>query len=205
MTDVDDTIAAFWRLFEARAPALSDATSADSPVYDELLEQLQKVDPGLWLEICFDPQGRELIVTADGKLSLFPLTFATVEAAPVIDGWQIRALKPKLGFPETTRWEELALRTADLVFDPLELEGSDDLGLRIFVPGLAAAQADDAHNAILRAIDHGLGEQRFAEAVRHTEIRPLPEGVASDDFIPLVDLERFLDWRARRRRGAPVQ
>jgi hypothetical protein len=188
----------FWRLFEERAGELAAAASADAPVHDALLARLHAIDPGLYLEF----SAGELIVTADGDRALFPLARAVVEAAPAVEGWTIRALKPKLGFPEEVRWYDLRLRTADLVFDPLTREGSSDLGLLILVPGIGEDEVEDAHSAILRALDHALGEEGFAESVQHVEVRPLPEATPPDEFIPLAKLEDFLRWRAARRGGA---
>jgi hypothetical protein len=88
-----------------------------------------------------------------------------------------------------------------VVFDPLERDGSD-LGLRIFVPGIEGKDVEDAHNAVLRALDHGLGEEKFADKVQFTEVRTLPPDAAATDYIPLRDLEKFIEWRDSRRRGA---
>jgi len=201
MPVLNDAISAFWSLFRERARDLAVAGAADCAVYDQLLEQLQKVAPGLYLEFCSDPHECELIVTAEGNRDLFPIARAIVAAAPAIEGWTIRALKPKIGFPKTTRWEGFTLRIDDIVFDPLELDGSD-LGLRIFVPGIEAKDVENAHNAVLRALDHGLGEEKFAETVQSTEVRPLPADAAATDYIPLHDLEKFIEWRDGRRKGA---
>ncbi len=167
-------IAEFWNLFQQCAVDLAVCKSADSPVYDALLEKLQRIDPGLYLEFSAGPGACELIIRAEGNRALFSLVLEVVAAAPVIDGWTILALKPQLGCPKTTQWEGLTLLLADIVFDPLEEDGSSELGLRLFVPGLEEKDIDDAHNALLRALDHILGEERFAEAVRFTEVLPLP-------------------------------
>lgn len=196
-----DAIPAFWSLFRERASDLAAAGSADSAVYDQLLEQLQKIAPGLYLEFCSNPNACELIVTAEGNRELFPMARAIVAAAPPVDGWTIRALKPKIGFPETARWEDFTLRIDNIVFDPLELDGSD-LGLRIFIPGIEEKDVETAHNALLRALDHGLGEEKFAETVQSTQVCPLPPDAAADDYIPLHDLEKFIEWRDRQREGA---
>ncbi len=201
MPVLHDAISTFWSLFRERARDLAAAGAADSAVYDLLLAQLQKVTPGLYLEFCADPEARELIVTAEGDRDLFPAARAIVAEAPTIDGWSIRALKPKLGFPETTNWEGFTLRIGDVVFDPLERDGSD-FGLRIFVPGIEGKDVENAHNAVLRALDHGLGEEKFADTVQFTEVRPLPPDAAATDYIPLRDLEKFIEWRDSRRGGA---
>jgi hypothetical protein len=193
-------VAAFWELFRRNAAGLARAASAESAAYQVLLDGLQRIDPGLFLEFAIAPGASELIVTADGERSLFPLARAVAGAAPRVDGWTVRALKPKLGFPATVRWEGVRLRIAEIVFDPLQREGSRALGLRILVPGLEERDIDDAHNAILRAIDHGLGEEKHAEAIAHTEIRPLPTDVAAGDYIPLQELEMYLDWQASKGR-----
>lgn len=199
MDHIPSAIAGFWLLFRQRAADLASADSAESPVYDVLLEELHRIDPRLFLEFSAEPAACELIVTAEGDRSLFPLARTVVAAAPPVEGWTIRALKPKLGFPESVRWENLSLRTADILFDPLEREDSDDLGLRILVPGMLEKDADDAHNAVLRAMDHGLGEEKLAESVHYTEVRPLSPDDATDDFIPLVELDAFIQWRESRR------
>jgi hypothetical protein len=195
-----EDIRAFWSLFRLRANDLVGSKAADGGAYDELLGQLQEIDPGLYLELATDPSGCELIVTADGEEDLFPQARAVVAAAPQIEGWTIHALKPRLGLPEVTSWEDVTLRTDTMVFDPLE-RGGADLGLRIFVQGLDPKDADAAHNAVLRALDHALGEERFAASVQYTEVLPLPANATRDDYIALRDLEGFLEWRDRRRAG----
>jgi hypothetical protein len=191
-------ISEFWQLFELNAAQLAQARSADSVEYDELLEELQEIDEGLFIEFATSPGECELIITAEGKKSLFPLVEEIVAAAPAVKNWRIYALKPKLGFPEFIQWEGYQLAVDEVVFDPLEAK-SGELGLRLLVPGLVDEDADSAHNALLRAIDHGLGEREFAEAVAYTEVAAL-EG-AADEFISLTDLESFIEWRKKQRTG----
>ena len=188
----------FWQYFQKRESELAKIDTADHPVYDELLEKLQSIDSGLWFEFHTEPGRNELIITADGCTSLFPLVEEVVSAAPNIPGWTIIPLKPKSGFPKTAHWKNLKITISDVVFDPLECEGSDDLGIRIFVPGIRSENIEDAHNAILRAIDHGLGERKFAECLQHTEVKPLPGNVPSDTYIPITDLEPYIDWRKKK-------
>ena len=196
-----DATAAFWELFRQRQVGLARAASADEPPYDELLECLQRVDPGLYLEFGCDSTGCDLIITAEGEQALFPLVRAVVAAAPTIPGWTIHALKPKTGFPSTVHWHGYALDVAAVVFEPLDRNDSEQLDLHLFVPGLDPKDVSDAHNAALRAMDSGLGEQGLAEAVRGTKVRPLPQGATSEDFIPLVDLDAFIEWRKRKLTG----
>jgi hypothetical protein len=202
MTATTQAISDFWRLFEAREDELARAGDADSPAYDALLEKLKAVDPGLYIEFSSFERPFEFIITAEGERTLFDLARAVAAAAPVVSGWTIRALKPKLGLPVEVRWEDLTLRTEKIVFEPLEREGASELGLRIMIPGLRAEDRDDAQNAILRALDHALGEEALANSVQYTEVCPLPEAANPDDFIALEHLDSFIKWRERQRQGS---
>ena len=190
-------IAEFWRLFAALRDQLAQLDTADDPAYDQLLAQLHRVDPGLFLELATDPGHLELVVTADGNSDLFDLADQIVGAAPPIDGWAILALKPKLGFPETVSWEGVTIDIEDVVFDPSTAEDSNELVLRLLVPGITEEEVDSAHNALLRALDQALGEREFAANVQYTEVEPLTE--PPDDYIPLLGLEDFLKWHNRKR------
>lgn len=197
MTDKSQTIAEFWHVFQQNSEELATISSADHPVYDLILEHLQQIQPELYFEFSSEPGASELIITAEGEISLFPLVDSIVASAPEIPGWSILSLKPKLGFPLTTTWEGTTVTISEVVFVPLVRKGSDDLGLRMFVPALDPEHAEDAHNALLRALDHALGERYFAEAVQYTEVLPLPEDASAEDFIPLTELENYINQRKR--------
>jgi hypothetical protein len=186
----------FWQFFQAHSDELRRAGSADSPTYDQVLEELQKLDENLFFEFSVGASNAELIITAEGKQSLFPLVEAIVQAAPLVKGWKFIALKPRLGFPETATWDGYQVNLSEVVFQPLQ-SSTGELGLQMMIPGLKAANMDDAHNALLRALDHGLGERAFAEAIQHTEVAALDE--PADEYIPLLELEKFLAWQKSKQ------
>ena len=193
-TEIKERIRRFWREFERLAPRLNAAASANDTTYDTLLADVQQVHPELYLEFSVG-QPSELIVTAEGNREVFSLAREVVAAAPPVSGWSIRALRPKMGFPRSVRWNEVEIRLSDVRFQPLFVEGSDDLGLRIFVPEIREDQVEDAHNAILRALDHALGEEQFATAVRFTEIVIDTASSDSEERIPFAELEAFITSR----------
>jgi hypothetical protein len=84
-----------------------------------------------------------------------------------------------------------------VVFEAITPEDSNELVLQLFVPGISETEVDSAHNALLRALDHALGEREFAASVQYTEVIPL--NGPGDDYIPLVKLEEFLKWHNRQR------
>ena len=197
MPGKEQQIAEFWKVFLKHESELATISTADHPVYDLILERLHRINSGLYFEFSCGSGESELVVTAEGDSSLFPLVYSIVANAPDIQGWSIIPLKPKLGFPSTSTWECVTVTIADVVFDPLERKGSRDLGLRIFVPGLARECIEDAHNALLRALDHALGEREFAEAVQYTDVLPLPDDASTEDYIPLTSLEDYINWRKK--------
>jgi hypothetical protein len=199
MKNTSHAIANFWLVFQEHSKQLAAITTADDPVYDLILEQLQQIHPQLYFEFSSQPQLSELVITAEGNRSLFPLVDSIVASAPEIPGWVIFALKPKLGFPVTATWEGITVTIANIVFDVLEGD-SDDLGLRIFVPGLASEHANDAHNALVRALDHALGEKELADSVQYLEVVPLPDDASAKDYIPLAELENYIKWRRKQER-----
>jgi hypothetical protein len=197
MTTCPAAIDDFWVSFQEDKDALAKISTADHPAYDAVLRKLQQLDSGLYFEFSPSSESNELVITADGDAELFDLVEEIVACAPRLDGWRVFALKRKQGFPETVTWQGFNISMSEVVFDPLNREGSRDLGLCIYVQGLARDDVDYAHSAILRAIDFGLGERSFAENVQYVEVRPLPVGSRLEDFIPLADLEKYIDWRSR--------
>jgi hypothetical protein len=191
---------AFWLRFQQLAPELARADDADAPVYDELLASLQRAHPKLWIEFANCREGSELTVTADGDRRWFDDAERVVARAPRVAGWTIHALKPRLGFPKEARWQDTTIAIADVYFDTLNNRSTGELLVRLFVSGLEEQHVPHAKAALMRALDHGLGERRFAEAVAYLEVRSLEH--PSDDYMPLTDLEKYLDFRDRRAREA---
>jgi hypothetical protein len=186
----------FWRMFELRREALAQVTSGDDPVYDELLEQLQHIHAGLYFQLSTHPGDRELIITAEGDSSLFALVDSIVAAAPATNGWKFLALRPKLGLPKTVQWEGYTVKLAEVRFQPLSDPETGELGLQLLIPGLNEENAEDVHNALLRALDHGLGEREFAETIQFTDVAALEE--SADETLALTDLEGFIEWHRKK-------
>ena len=190
---VDDAIRTFWDAFRRLHPCLAEDGTDLGEAYDALLESVQKVDPGLFLELCVNMHPKELIVTAEGKKKLFPVAEAVVRQAPKVKGWTFLALKPKLGFPITAEWEGSLVRLEDVWFEPLPRKDGG-LDLQLYVKGLHPENALAIHNALLRALDHGLGERAFADQIRGTDVAPAPQRPEAE-LIPLTELEAYLRKR----------
>jgi len=200
MSSTSQRIAAFWALFTRHHAQLAVAESADDPVYDHLLEGLHEVDQRLFLEFSNTEAPCELIITAEGEREAFDIARAVAGSAPTLQGWTVQALKPKLGFPATVDWQGFVLDLSKVWFIPLPQ--TDGLGLRLLVSDVQDADLEDAHNAVLRALDHGLGEERHAETILFTEIVSLPTGHPPPNAIPLAQLEDYIERHGSGIEGA---
>lgn len=182
----------FWRNFEAHKSDLERLETADDPAYEQVLASLQKLDSGLYFEFCSTPGKNEFIVTADGKQRLFLLVEEIVREAPAMQDWELFALKPRRGFPVTIKWEQTTVTVGDVLVVPVFRE-TGEMGLRLYVPHLSESNQDDIHNALLRALDIGLGERRFAECVESTWVYAVSD--APEHAFKLTEIETYLDRR----------
>ena len=196
-----DATREFWAHFSQRSDALARIESAEDPVYDEVLEKLQAIHEGLFFEFSNRGSKSELVITAEGEKDLFSLVDEIVAAAPEVSGWSYVALKPKVGLARSITWEGHVIEVSEVVFEPLEDKKSGDFGIRLLVPDLADDKHESAHNGLLRVLDHALGERRFAEEIKFTEVDAL-DGDAGD-YIPLSALDRFIDWRNEKKKAKP--
>lgn len=189
-----ESIAKFWCTFTEHQSALEQLISTKDPVYDLVLKALHKLDTGLFFEFCMSPGMNEFIVNADGTKELFPLVEEIVRGAPEINGWKFFALKPKRGFPLTTSFDQHDVALKDVLVQPV-FSPSGELGLHLYLPDIHKENTDDAHNALLRALDAGLGEKRFAESVSATWGYPISE--APESAFSLVELDDYITYRER--------
>ncbi|MCA8960260.1 MAG: hypothetical protein KDC38_07090 [Planctomycetes bacterium] len=186
-----DSVTDFWKIFAIRSAEFARLRSADDPVYDDVLESLQKIDRGLYLEFSTSDELCELIVTADGDPRLFDLAESVAASAPEIPGWSVRALKPERGFPKTVTWEGTEVRIADVLFAS-SVRGDGRLDLTLYVPGLTPEVWDDVANALIRALDDALGERAAAELIATVDVAP------ASDAGP-VNLRPLTELRPRKR------
>lgn len=190
-------ITAFWSWLKAHQEELDALESPEHPFWDELLEHLKLVDDGLWFEVSMPGDGeRELVITAEGDWELFPLVEAMVSVAPDLDGWEVVALKPAMGFEFGIQYEGLELDPRAMWFQPLIDEDAPEvLGLRVAMPGFDEEQEQSFANGLLVILDTALGEKSAASDVDVIEVCELPEDPQEEGFLPLPELTSYVEWR----------
>jgi hypothetical protein len=185
----------FWDYFLLRKADMERFKNVNDPVYDDVLRVLQRINAGLWFEFCTTPGVNELIISADGNKDLFPLVEEVVQAAPDTGDWEIVALKPKRGYPVSTTWKGVTVAIGEVLVVPV-FKQTGEMGLRMYVPGLDASNSQDLHNALLRALDAGLGERHFAESIQATWVYPFAD--APSHAFPLPELDDYRENRMQK-------
>lgn len=207
MADEEHRIKKFWAWFVAHEAEFSRLASPDEPFWDLALVQLKSVDEHLWFELSRDHHpDRELIVTAEGHVSSFPMAEKLVRLAPETEGWSFIALKPAQGFEFTTTYEGTTFDPRRMWFLPLESQSHPgDLGIRVAVPGLDRMDRSRTESAVLVILDTGLGERSAALDLQHTEVAEIPTDPASQGYIELLELADYIAWRKKRLASPPAQ
>lgn len=161
----------FWSWFrtnEHRLRAAIVSPKADDPLFDELLEQLQREGDGLYFLMGGDADGEmEFIVTPEGDPEHFDAVESFVASAPKLDRWTIIAFKPPMGHEFVIRHEGASIDGTATWF---RLEGDHVvLACGSFHPKAAKAY----QFAAVELLDAVLGE-RLAAHVDTIEVVTLP-------------------------------
>ena len=87
----------FWAWFQANEDRLYHLERYKPSVSTDLMDEIARVNKGLAYEI--SPPGpdgrRELVLSADGNLTLFPVVEALYDAAPELVRWSITQFRPR--------------------------------------------------------------------------------------------------------------
>jgi len=206
MAALEIRIQAFWQWFVGHQSEFKVLSKPEEPFWDIALEQIKKVDERLWIELSAvsDPV-RELIVTAQGHVESFSVAEELVSSAPRIEGWDLVALKPPMGFEFTTCYEGTLYEPGRMWFLPLDNPSRpQDFGMRVGIEGLVSTDRTDAHNAVLVILDTGLGERSAALDIQYTEVSDLPTNPEALGYIELPELPDYIAWRKRKLNSGSV-
>jgi len=193
--------AKFWSWFSANEERYRNLEVPEKErLLDELLEHLQAFDPNLWFEIGGGPNGpRELVITAEGRLSAFPALRELCRAAPKIRGWDVVSFKQPQGFEFTTEYEDIVVSPEATWFLPLtSTQNPELLGLRLAFAHFEVKRQRQFLSAAYVMLEAGLGELAAAEYISHVEVCLAPSSPESEGYLALIDLPSFLDRRNER-------
>jgi hypothetical protein len=191
--DTAEKAEAFWTWFAENEARIRQIRTAGVPLIRLVHAKLREIAPKLTIELSADDNPKELIISASGDRSLFPLVREVVSRAPKLPGWRFIALKPPRGFPQQTRFGESVHRPAEMWFIPLRKEGAPSfLGLRIGYPWYGSTHAKVERNGVYEVLEAALGEETLSGEVQYVEVAPLPDNPEDAGWGRLHELPMFL-------------
>lgn len=147
----------FWRWFQANEQALLAVVTAQEPVCDALLEEMQRVHPDLTFEFGpLEDGGREFVVSAGGIKEAFPAVERLAAAAPPLPRWTIIPFRPGREGMERLQLGPVTL-VASEVLVRAEPDG-DKVGITLALPGFRPTAQQLWEQAGFLFLDALLGE-----------------------------------------------
>ena len=185
MTDIQT----FWSWFEDHAQDIHMHLEEDPEGYAVLIhEQLIQLHPDLVFDIPFEQvdECHELILSADGDASLFPLIDTIVTSAPIISNWIIHDLRPRTNqIDQAIDLDGLYLEYEDIFYS---VEQEDiPLQLTIYIRNYDDQDNRYVHGFFL-LLDTLLGERNAVVYTETIAIHPYRDDVDAKRFVTLRDL-----------------
>lgn len=179
----------FWDWFiEHEEDIYSHIESQPEQYAFDIHAQLTAINENLVFDIPFEQvdNKRELIVSADGDASLFPLIHDIVSQAPTLERWIIHALRPRTNqMDQAIDLDGLYLEYEDIFFTITEVEFP--LQLTIYLRGYDREDNRYIHGYFL-LLDTLLGEYNAVTYTETIAIYPLEDQPNVQRFISLRDL-----------------
>lgn len=197
----------FWSWFSANEQRYRNLDVPEKEqLLDDLLDHLQAFDSNLWFEIGGGPDGpRELVITAEGRLSAFPALRELCRAAPPMPGWSVVSFKQPQGFEFITEYEDIVVAPGATWFLPLTSKPQPELlGLRLAFAHFSSAQQRQFLAAAYVMLEAGLGELAAAEHMAHVEVCLAPSSPESEGYRVLPELPDYLAQRSARADVKPT-
>ncbi len=122
---------------------------------DELTQRLQLIDRKLVWEILPSASPKQLVISADGNLKLFPTVRKVVAAAPKIPGWEVVSLRQP-GPTGVIQYQDAKADPNKILYTTDERVGKLDIVL--YVPGVKGEPGENQVGAIFLLLDALIGE-----------------------------------------------
>lgn len=191
MDTSEQSIEGFWHWVRCNRTRLEIATRQPGPVVDDLHKRLRSIHPGLRVEVGSDLNGAyELVISAEGDSTLFPLVDAIIDRSPTLPAWRFQALKPARGWEFTIDFEGVELSPSDIW---IRLHDIPSASTEVTVHPTCRAAIPEAHllETIALIIETGLGERLAAEIIQNMEIVDTRDDPSAQGFVKLLTLAEF--------------
>lgn len=197
---------AFWAWFGQHraqiAATATDTTAQKEQTYNEIVQALRQVHPGLAFEVGRMPDGRtQFIVSADGIREYFPFVQQLVAALPPggWDGWNITAFRPRIGTEYSITINGLTVAPKDVWF---RAATNDDgkVQLQLYVRGWNPTRnTTTLRTAVDVLVDAALGEYDAHTRLGTRDFFPLMLNPQRYGLSPFSDLPATVDRLAKQK------
>jgi hypothetical protein len=189
-TGREEKIQAFWQWFDSHKQEYETLTAdTQEAQINLLLEKLQEIEKGLSVEISAEVQ--EIVISAEGDTAKFALVEEIVAKAPPLEEWDVTAFRqPKLE-DFTLQYEDIELTPSELYFLPVE--ENDKLDIIVYGMGFGQYNYNKLAHYGMIMLDKVMGEYNAATKVRYYEFKDLEEAKNSDDLVPLMQINDFIE------------
>ena len=185
-------IAMFWKWFISHKDILEHLTETNrDKKLDLVLDQLNKIQPGLAVEISDEFKGtRDFVISANGDIDKFSAVKAIVSEAPHIKGWKVTAFRQKAGQDFTVKYGNLSFKPSQMFFYPNKTE--DGLDIIVYVKGIANQDKEKVNYYGLIAMDNVLGEYDSVTKVKNYIFQDLETPKNKKELRPVSQLPDFI-------------
>ena len=197
-----DAIRKFWDWFNEHNTSylLIDKVGDDvkEQLLDDLLDHLHEYCDQLYFQVGGMPgEEQELVITADGDSDFFEQVETLVNCAPVIDNWNFVAFIQPQDDLDTTNFEDVELKPADMWFMPLNNASNlRSIGIEVCMPNYDQLRGSEwFESAVYKVLDTILGEKSFAIDIDHVGFGGLPGEPAEHGMIELAELPAYVKWK----------
>jgi hypothetical protein len=191
----------FWNWFTQHEAELfnfdPDRETERERIFDQLITELQKVDPNLTFEFGPKETRREFVISAGGIKSTFPVVSSLVDAAPALDHWLVTAFRPRRTPPNVVEFRGKRVHPRDVRFSLLD--NGKTAGVYLFIPGFREGDADWKQIGYL-LLDDTLGEYDVESRLGLIKMHP-PDAQTKGDRHPLEQLPALFDQLVSRLEG----
>jgi hypothetical protein len=179
----------FWEWFVNDEKFISNWKNDQDAVFQKLIDKLREVKKDLCFEFGPSKNGKqEIVISADGIISLIDSVKALVGSAPELKGWKVTAFRPRVGTDIKLNLGGLEIDNSDIYFSFLE-STNNRLPLQFYIKDY---QENDKRYmaAIFRFLDFALGEYDVMTRIGEIKITELPTNhkeLAVHEFSKLPD------------------
>lgn len=180
---------AFWDWFSKKADLYFHFERNQDVLFSKLKAELEKIHPDITFQFSpiFEDGIRELIISADGIKSVFPIVIDLVREAPILQNWKIIAFRQPHKEITQINYQDLTINFKDVFFRYSKDNGQ--VGLELNIRGFYESPEWTAGVFIL--LDNVLGEYHTEMSLSSIDKRALDESEVNTLF-PIVVLPQII-------------